>query len=193
MNSTLSQYYQRAPRYILLPQEKCLVRVAGPKQTSWEETTEIENISQTGLSFLAPEILLPRLGENIRIQFEVPGSRQMACFAKVVRIERKDQENSIIAVEFEAMNSSQRLNLYRGLKGRSEIENENILDHSLTFGGENFKAPRWMLWLFFISVGLSLYLSAYLLFALFQFLSEPMWVEKISSFFRSLYVLFSRL
>ncbi len=189
MNSSLSQYYQRAPRYILLPQDKCFVRVAGPKQTPWEETTEIQNISQTGLSFSAPNILLPRLGENIRIQFEVTGSRQMACYAKVVRMEQRDSENSLVAVEFESMNSAQKLNLYRGLKGKTfnDNEKENVLEHPLSFGGENFKAPRWMLWLFFMSVGLSLYLSAYLLFALFQFLSDPNWIDKITLIAKTLF------
>lgn len=182
----LSHYYQRAPRYILLPQDNCFIRVAGPKQTPWEEGTEIQNISQTGLCFSAPDILLPRLGENIRIQFAVPDSNQMACYAKVIRFEKINAENSLVAVEFEAMNSAQKMTLFRGLKGK--IKNEE----ALTLGAPNYvgfntkHAPRWMMALFFMSVGLSLYLSAYLLFSIYRFLADPHGMEKLVQFFKQI-------
>jgi hypothetical protein len=176
MSEVLAQYVQRSPRYILLPQDQCLIRVAGPKQTPWEEGTEIRNISNTGLCFTAPDILLPRFGEYIRVQFDVPGSQQMACHAKVVRIDKAGPDISLIGIEFEALNAPQHLNLTKGL-GRKKInENASVIEINTPRN-----LPRWLSYLFFASVGLSLFFSAFLLFTIFRFLADPFWMEKMSA------------
>jgi len=78
--TSLARYHGRSPRYILSTEDDSLIRVAGPKQTPWEEGTEIRNVSLTGLAFTAPDDLCPLLGEVIKIQFTPPGSKQMACY-----------------------------------------------------------------------------------------------------------------
>jgi hypothetical protein len=175
MNQILSLYHQRSPRYILLPQENCLVRIAGPKQTPWEEGTEIKNISTTGLCFTAPEILAPTNGELIKIQFNVLGAQTMACHGKVIRVEKVDPETLLVGLEFESLSEVQRRNLFRGLKGKKFQDETSTIDY-----GPTPKVPSWMYLLFFVSVTLSLYLSAYLLFSLFHFLSDPLWMDKLT-------------
>ncbi len=176
MNQALSHYHQRSPRYILLPQENCLIRIAGPKQVPWEEGTEIKNISATGLCFTAPEVLIPKNGELIKIQFEVPGSQTMACYGKVTRVEKISRDALLVGIEFEALTDLQRKNLFRGLKGK-KFQDEGVVTDSHPVAKE---IPRWMYALFFVSVTLSLYLSAYLLFSLYHFLSNPLWLDKIN-------------
>lgn len=182
MNEVLSQYFQRSPRYILLPNDLCLIRVAGPKQTPWEEGTEIHNISSTGLAFTAPDILLPRQGEYIRVQFDVPGSQQMACHARVVRIEKTGTDMSLVGIEFESLNPTQEWNLSKGLKKKRIDENASVIDLN-----PNGKIPTWLEYLFYGSVGFSLFFSAFLMFSIFKFLVDPFWMDRVTNIVKSLW------
>src|SRR5437868_2092262 len=100
MTTSLARYHARAPRYILDTQDDSLIRLSGAEQHSWEETTELRDVSLTGLSFTAPQDLSPQIGEVIKIQFSVPGSKQMACYAVVIRIEKLDPLDNLIGVHF---------------------------------------------------------------------------------------------
>lgn len=113
--SSLARYHGRSPRYILNTEDDSLVRVAGPKQTPWEEGTQIRNVSLTGLAFTAPEDLCPLLGEVIKIQFTPPGSRQMACYGIVTRIENASESQMLVGVHFYKLEMSQRIVLAQGL------------------------------------------------------------------------------
>ena len=115
MNQLISKYQIRAPRYVLQAEDNTLVRVAGPNQTPWEEGTDISNISLTGLAFKAPRDLCPLLGEFIKIQFEVPGSQQMACYALVVRIDKLNDFEFLVSVNFEKLSMPHRVILAQGL------------------------------------------------------------------------------
>ena len=185
MSEILSQYFQRSPRYILLPQDQCLIRVSGPKQTPWEEGTEIKDISNSGLSFTAPNIILPRMGESIRVQFDVPGSQSMACYAKVIRIEKNMNDNSLIAIQFESLNSVQQWNLSRGLKRKKTTENNVI---SINRGGLSPAIPKWIELAFYASVGFSLFFSAFLLFSIYKFLADPNGLEKFIEVMKFLFL-----
>jgi len=118
MNSSLARYHARAPRYILDTEDNCLIRLSGAERLSWEEKTELRDVSMTGLSFLAPRDLSPQIGEVIKIQFAVPGSEQMACYAVVTRIERFNQFDNLIGVHFFKLDRTQRLNLLQGLNNK---------------------------------------------------------------------------
>jgi hypothetical protein len=118
MNSSLSKYHQRAARYILQPQDNTLIRVAGPQQTPWEEATEIQNISLTGLGFTAPTELCPLVGELIKIQFQVPGSAQMACFGLVTRIEPQGPSTMLVGVQFKKLELPHRIILAQALANK---------------------------------------------------------------------------
>ena len=118
MSTSLARYHARAPRYILNTDDNSLVRLSGAEQLSWEEKTELRNVSLTGLTFLAQQDLSPQIGEVIKIQFSVPGAQQMACYAVVIRIEKINSLDNLIGVHFYKLDRTQRLNLVHGLTGK---------------------------------------------------------------------------
>jgi hypothetical protein len=115
MTTSLARYHARAPRYILDTQDDSLIRLSGASPFSWEESTELRDVSLTGLSFTAPQDLSPQIGEVIKVQFSVPGSKQMACYAVVIRIEKLDLLDNLIGVHFYKLDRTQRLNIVHGL------------------------------------------------------------------------------
>lgn len=129
MTQSLARYHARSPRYFLNTEDDCLVRVAGPRQVPWEEGTEIRNVSLTGLAFTAPEDLCPLLGEVIRIQFSVPGGKQMACHAIVTRLEEDRDGVMQVGVHFYRLDMSHRIMLAQGLsrKFREQMARRGVL------------------------------------------------------------------
>ena len=115
----LAKYHGRAPRYVLNTEDNNLIRYSGSERWSWEEKTEIRNVSLTGLSFIAPSDLSPLLGEIIKIQFVIPGSKQMACYAIVIRIDKDGDFENLIAVHFYKLDRLQRINLLQGLSQKN--------------------------------------------------------------------------
>lgn len=185
MSENTAHYIQRSPRYILLPQDNCFIRVAGPQQTPWEEGTEVRNVSNTGLSFTAPSILTPVVGEMIRVQFHVPGSQQMACHARVVRVEEMNPNDSLVGIEFESLNEAQQWNLMRGLVKKRVSENDNVID---LYAQTSLPSSPFVKLLFFLSVGLSLFFSAFLLFFMFRFLVDPTGMEGLFLFIKNIFI-----
>jgi hypothetical protein len=176
MTQQLSQYFQRAPRYVLLPQDNCLIRLAGPKQIPWEEGTEIKDVSTTGLSFTAASDLSPTLGETIRVEFTVPGSQQMACYAKVVRLQTLTEKDNLIGIEFDMLNSPQKQNLQSGLKTRANADIETPIESS--------KLPLGLKVVFLISIIISLFCSSFLLFSIYRLLTQPDWINILYDSFK---------
>lgn len=130
--TNLARYHGRSPRYILNTEDENLIRVAGPKQTPWEEGTEIKNVSLTGLAFIAPNDLCPLLGEVIKIQFVTPGSKQMACYAIVTRLDENSRDNTLVGVHFYKLEMAQRIVLAQGLaKKLKEVHDRNQIDDLL--------------------------------------------------------------
>ncbi len=115
MTGSLARYHARQPRYILNATDNNLIRYSGAERYSWEEKTELKNISLTGLTFSAPIDIKPQLGEVIKIQFEVPGAEPMACHAIVTRIEHINSYDCEIAIHFYKLERIQRINLVQGL------------------------------------------------------------------------------
>lgn len=113
--TSLARYHGRSPRYILNTEDDNLVRVAGPNQVPWEEGTEIRNVSLTGLAFTAPDDLCPVLGEVVKIQFTPPGSKQMACYGVVTRLDRVSTDTTMVALHFYKMEMPHRISLAQGL------------------------------------------------------------------------------
>lgn len=115
MTGSLARYHGRQPRYVLDANDNNLIRYSGADRHSWEEKTELKNISLTGLSFSAPIDIKPQLGEIIRIQFQVPSAETMACHAIVTRIENINSYECEIAVHFYKLERLQRITLVQGL------------------------------------------------------------------------------
>ena len=142
--TSLARYHGRSPRYILNTEDDSLVRVAGPKQTPWEEGTEIKNVSLTGLAFTAPEDLCPLLGEVIKIQFTPPGSRQMACYGIVTRLENITSSQMLVGVHFYKLEMSQRIVLAQGLARKfKEAQDRGHIDDLLNRKSKPMTAEGW--------------------------------------------------
>lgn len=136
--SNLARYHGRSPRYILNTEDESLVRVAGPKQIPWEEGTEIKNISLTGLAFTAPDDLCPLLGEVVKIQFITPGSKQMACYAIVTRLDDISESRTLVGVHFYKLEMAQRIVLAQGLARKfKETQERNQIDDLLNRPANN--------------------------------------------------------
>lgn len=132
MTQSLAKYHGRSPRYILSTEDDALIRVAGPKQTPWEEGTEIQNVSLTGLAFTAPKDLCPILGEIVKIQFTPPGGKQLASYAIVTRIESINTLTSLVAVHFYKMEMGHRIALAQNLaKKFKDFQDRKSMDASL--------------------------------------------------------------
>lgn len=132
MTGSLARYHARAPRYILNTQDNSLIRLSGAEQLSWEEKTELRDVSLTGLSFVAPQDLSPQIGEVIKIQFSVPGSEQMACYAVVIRIEKINQFDNMVGVHFYKLDRTQRLNLVHGLAEKIQRDDPTLRQKKIT-------------------------------------------------------------
>ncbi|AZZ35943.1 hypothetical protein CIK05_03755 [Bdellovibrio sp. qaytius] len=137
MSSSLARYHARSPRYILDTQDNNLIRFSGAERLPWEEKTELRNVSLTGLSFICANDLSPQLGEIIKIQFAVPGSETMACYAIVIRIAPDDNFTNEIAVHFYKLDRIQRINLVQGLAQKMDMKKFDVSGKS--FGADDKK------------------------------------------------------
>jgi hypothetical protein len=101
MSNAARKLNDRAPRYILNPHEKKMVRVA-PKNRRKHQIYELEivDMSETGMSFIVNWNYLPKIGEILKVEFPVPGERRqggrnknqkVAWFAEVVRLEGPEE------------------------------------------------------------------------------------------------------
>lgn len=126
MSGSLARYHARSPRYILDTQDNNLIRFSGAERLPWEEKTELRNVSLTGLSFICASDLSPQLGEIIKIQFAVPGSETMACYAIVIRIAPDDSYSNEVAVHFYKLDRLQRINLVQGLAQKVDTKKYSI-------------------------------------------------------------------
>lgn len=126
MSGSLARYHARSPRYILDTQDNSLIRYSGAERLPWEEKTELRNVSLTGLSFSCASDLSPQLGEIIKIQFAVPGSETMACYAIVIRIAADDSYSNEVAVHFYKLDRIQRINLVQGLAQKIDPKKYNV-------------------------------------------------------------------
>ena len=160
MSTSLARYHARAPRYILNTQDDALIRLSGAEQFSWEEKTELRDVSLTGLSFTAAQDLSPQIGEVIKIQFSVPGSEQMACYAVVTRKEKTNDFENLIGVHFYKLDRLQRLNVVQGLANKIQQ----------TKAQEPTPVPQRPLWVFLTLIVLVFSLTAWLAIMKFYFL-----------------------
>jgi hypothetical protein len=131
MTQVLARYHSRSPRYILQTQDNTLIRVAGPHQTPWEEGTEIVNISLSGLAFIAPVDLCPIVGEFIKIQFQVPGNQEMACYGLVTRLEPSGNADMVVGIQFHRLEMPHRIVLLQGLAQKLKEQQKAQADLNL--------------------------------------------------------------
>lgn len=109
MTTNLSRYHARAPRFVLSALEDQLVRLSGPTQIPWEESTRLHHISLVGLSFTSPSELCPIVGEAIKVLSDSP---DLACIAFVTKIETLESE-MLVHVQFQKMDNKKRLQIVK--------------------------------------------------------------------------------
>ncbi len=137
MNNPVRKWFGRAPRYVLRPEDNQFVRFANEERQK-ASGIELLNISKTGLAFTVHRESCPRLSENIIIEFEAPGTGQMACYARVVRLEEQSERTSwgtpkrgiIVAVRFLNLQRGQMKHLGKGLEVRfDQLRAEQNREH----------------------------------------------------------------
>ncbi len=84
-----ARYYPRAPRYVFRPEDESLMRYAAMETRGTALKARIRDLSTSGLSIIVDSDQAPEVGETLKIEFSVPGSKKVAWFATVVRIERR--------------------------------------------------------------------------------------------------------
>lgn len=148
MAGNLARYHGRSPRYILDAEDDSLIRIAGPQQIPWEEGTQIQNISLTGLSFTAPDDLSPILGEVIKIQFRLPTGKQIASHSIVTRLEhRKRNHLVLVGVHFYKMDTLTRVNLAKSLIYKLKNSDSSFINADSRHSLKKFFAMSLSLWM----------------------------------------------
>ncbi len=95
MNAVLRKFVPRAPRYILRPQDRNVMRFSledtvGPAGI---EETLLLNLSESGAAFLTTSAARIEVGERIKVEVPVPSGEQIAWWARVVRVEEYEPRN----------------------------------------------------------------------------------------------------
>lgn len=119
----MEEIYPRAPRYTVQVDDNHIVRFALQPKGSKAMHTRIINLSESGMAFIVPVLSAPKDDETIKIEFKAPHCDSMACFAKVVRIQKHISYNGhgqpqvfrMVAVEFQGLKEAQRRQLAEGL------------------------------------------------------------------------------
>lgn len=125
MSSTAGRYIARSPRYILSPLDSRMMRFAPMDTRGVTWPAEILDLSESGLAFTLKTDEYPREGESVKIEFTIPGRRQVACFATVTRLEIHDGIKKI-AIRFDNLPPIFRAALRFSLKHR--VRNSNFDD-----------------------------------------------------------------
>ena len=73
-----ARYYQRSPRYVFRPGDRSLMRFAGMESKGDATHARIRDLSSTGLSFIVEGSDSPFENELLKIEFEIPGDKQVA-------------------------------------------------------------------------------------------------------------------
>jgi len=111
------------------------MRFAGMETRGSSVATQVQDLSETGLSFTIHGELTPNEGDMLKVEFTVPGRNQIACFATVVRVEERtewdptlgDLSYNIVAIQFRNLPAAHHRALRVGLRERTN-NNEEMED-----------------------------------------------------------------
>jgi hypothetical protein len=88
MSTALKKSLLRAPRYTLRSFDNRVLRFSKSRRTSQAITTELINVSETGMAFWVDLHQAPSIGEMIKVEFRVPAERyQVAWYARVIWVD----------------------------------------------------------------------------------------------------------
>ena len=115
------------------------MRYAGMDERGSSARARVRDLSATGISIVVASDLAPKIGEMLKIEFGLPGGRQVAWFATVVRVEHKnewdpdlgDREFTLVGLRFRQLPAPFRAAIRRSLNDRSKgAEKTNLIDAS---------------------------------------------------------------
>lgn len=140
--SSAHRYHTRSPRYLLRPEDRSLMRFAGMETRGSSVTTQVQDLSETGLSFTIHGELTPHEGDMLKVEFTVPDRNQIACFATVVRVEERKEWDptlgplsyNLVAIQFRNLPAAHHRALQAGLRARTDNETDGLLNDSKTDG-----------------------------------------------------------
>jgi len=106
--SSAARYISRSPRYTFRLEDENLMRFAGMAKAAYSSRARVHDLSSTGISFTVDPKEAPASGDMLKIEFGLPGSRQVAWFAEVVRVEARhewdpelgDRKFTLVALRF---------------------------------------------------------------------------------------------
>lgn len=145
--STARHYFPRSPRYVFGDSDDGVVRFAGMNTRGVIHRAAIRDLSESGLAFALGETDPPEEGELLKIEFPIPGRKNIACFATVIRVEERtewdpewgDRGHTLVGLQFRNLPSLHFRALRKGLEGRVTPENfdwqRTRRTHALAFTG----------------------------------------------------------
>lgn len=95
MGERIRKFIPRAPRYVLRPSDRNLMRfgLASLKGPAHIERTILVNLSETGAAFVTDASNDLKIGDSIKVEIPIPSGDQIAWFARVVRIQEYDDRS----------------------------------------------------------------------------------------------------
>tara|TARA_Y100000817_G_scaffold261155_1_gene215526 strand:+ start:32 stop:712 length:681 start_codon:yes stop_codon:yes gene_type:complete len=144
---TLHKFVPRATRFVLRPEDNRLLLYKPQPRLAPTHSTEILNISATGVAFVTERDIAPKLGEIIKMEFTIPGGEKIAWFGRVVRTEEFEArtwmrtsfghpslDQIIIGIHFENMPETQKDKLSKGISKRiHQLQSNNRKRHLAHF------------------------------------------------------------
>ncbi len=124
MGANAGKFYPRAPRYLLRPLDKNILRYKTSGARGDALAATVTDLSESGLSFDLTGEDPPREREILKVEFTVPGRRQIACFATVTRVEAHVETDGStgksvrVAIRFHDLPRAHRHSLRDGLADR---------------------------------------------------------------------------
>lgn len=113
MSASAKKFRSRAPRYTLRPSDNHYLRFAHEDDAGQIHTTRFVDISMTGLAFITSRDNAPFIYDKIKLEIPLADGKQIAWWAKVVRIEEyspekwylnkdlfQDENSVLVAVQF---------------------------------------------------------------------------------------------
>jgi hypothetical protein len=133
--NAVSKFIHREPRYVIRPTDSKLIKFAPVKKGNWIRTTEVVNISKTGIAFIVYKEPYPAIREVVKIEFHLPVSDEpVAWFGRVVRLQKlpedsdKNTERVLVAVNFENLPEGHKAAVAKSLKQAfGEIQKQQAL------------------------------------------------------------------
>lgn len=131
MGSSAGKFLPRAPRYLLRPLDRNILRLK-TSGTSVSTFSEISDLSESGLSFDLTGGDPPREHEILKVEFTVPGQGQIACFATVTRVEAHVEDDGSsgktvrVAIRFRSLPRAHRRSLHESLSTRANVREGEI-------------------------------------------------------------------